>query len=128
VTRGLLAAALGMCLGAGLLFPSGAGAADLPGRGEAAFAPAACLIAGRSPLLDLPPADVAREVEFRYGRAVATSNESSVIASSRPVFPWAMEARMACGTAIGYLRGAVVDDVSVSRCDCFHDRMVGHFR
>jgi hypothetical protein len=123
------AAAIGLCLGAGLLLASGAGAADLPGRGDLLASPStSCLVSGRSPLLDLPPAEVARAVEFRYGRAVATSNEGSVIASARPVFPWAMEARMACGTAIGYLAGGVVDDVSVSKCDCFHDRMIGHFR
>lgn len=116
----------GAFLAAGLLVWSpGIHAADLPGRGGPVNS---CLIAERSPLLDLPTSEIFREVDFRYGRAVATSKERVVIASARPVFPWALEARVACATAIGYLKGAVVDDVSISKCDCFHDRMIGNFR
>jgi hypothetical protein len=108
-----------------LLAASVANAADLPRRGEPL---SSCLISGRSPLLDLPVGEISREVDFRYGRAVATSNERAAIQSSRPAFTWAMEARLACGTAIGYLRGSVVDDDSISKCDCFHDRMVGYLQ
>jgi hypothetical protein len=109
----------------GLAAISVAHAADMPRRAEPL---SSCLIAGRSPILDLPPGEIAREVEFRYGRAVATADERAAIQSSRPIFTWALETRVACGTAIGYLRGAVVDDVSISKCDCFHDRMIGYFQ
>ncbi len=109
----------------GLLATSLAQAADVPRRAEPL---SSCLIVGRSPILDLPASEISREVEFRYGRAVATANEPVAIQSSRPVFTWALETRVACGIAIGYLRGAVIDDVSISKCDCFHDRMIGYLQ
>ncbi len=112
-------------LAIGVLVGTPAIAADLPRAGEPLTS---CLIASGSPLLALPAADIAREVDFRFARAVATAETPQAIASSRPAFTWALETRQACGTAIGYLRGSVIDEVSIAKCDCFHDRMIGYLQ
>ena len=39
-----------------------------------------------------------------------------------PAFVWAMETRWACTAAIGYLDGGHLDEESVQKCDCFHQR------
>lgn len=88
-----------------------------------------CLPMRRSPILDLPSmADMRAAVEERYERALEISSTERVIYSRRPVFPWAVEAKAACGRAIGYFKGREVNVEMISKCDCYHERMSAHLR
>ena len=49
---------------------------------------------------------------------------SEWINSSRPVFVWASEAKVACGKAYGYLKTKYRDEDYINKCECFHSRMV----
>ena len=71
-------------------------------------------------------ADMQVEVERRYEHSVEVANTETVIASVRPVFPWAVEAKAACGKAIGYFKGREINEVTISKCDCYYGRMIAH--
>ena len=115
-----------IAIAAATFLVSGAGAADLPGHGQAR---SACLVAAEhSTLATMPASALLPEIQLRFNRAVATANEPRAIDNNRPTFLWALEARQACAAAIGYLRGGAVERDYVAKCDCFHDRMIGHFR
>ena len=91
--------------------------------------PRTCFLMRRSPILDLPSTSAMRsEVEKRYDHSVAVSERQHVIASRRAVFPWAVEAKAACGQAIGYFKGREINDEAISKCDCFYGRMLSHYR
>jgi hypothetical protein len=102
--------------------PAGATAADI----LSPMAPPGgyCAPGERSYLLDLPRADLRYEVERRYGHAVETAERQDVIHSSRPAHTWALETRQTCAKAIGYLKTSTVDEVEISKCACFYERML----
>lgn len=88
-----------------------------------------CFLMRRSPILDLASVgDMRAAVEQRYEHALKVSVSERVIFSRRPVFPWAVEAKAACGRAIGFFRGREVNAVMISKCDCYHGRMLAHLR
>jgi len=51
-------------------------------------------------------------------------NDPRVQASRQQAFTWAMETRWACTAAIGYLNGGNIDEESIQKCDCFHQRYI----
>lgn len=86
---------------------------------------AQCLAAGQSPLLFInDPAQLRVEIDHRYIHSVEVAAAEPIIYSSRPAFTWAHEAKAACGIAIGYLKSGTVDPQFITKCDCFHERMV----
>lgn len=88
-----------------------------------------CFLMRRSPILELASvADMRAAVEERYEHALDVSLTERVIYSRRPVFPWAVEAKAACGRAIGYFKGREVNVEMISKCDCYHGRMLSHLR
>ena len=98
-------------------------AADLGGSG--AYAGDTCFLMRRSPLLDLASADqMEGEVEKRYAHALEVSLADTTIANRSPRFAWSNEAKVACGKAIGYFRGREINEEMISKCDCFHGRML----
>lgn len=102
-----------------------AGAADIAGG---YYAPA-CLVSSQSQLPYTENiADLRQEVTRRYDESVEAADAQKYIHSSRPVFVWASEAKVACGKAIGYLDGGYVSEDYVGKCDCFHRRMVSYMR
>ena len=68
--------------------------------------------------------DLKSEVVKLMDESVAVANSSEWINSSRPVFVWASEAKVACGMAYGYLKTNYKDEDTLNKCECFHDRMV----
>lgn len=64
------------------------------------------------------------EVVRLMDEAVAVADSDRWIGSSRPAFVWANETKAACGKAYGYLQSNVRDADYLSKCACFHDRMV----
>ncbi|WP_269933384.1 hypothetical protein [Aminobacter sp. HY435] len=97
-------------------------------------------------LMDMPTADYCRtvttsnlaltenigelktEVVRLMDESVAAANSSQWIDSSRPVFVWASEAKVACGMAYGYLKTSYRDEDTLNKCECFHSRMVEYMR
>ncbi|ESY71293.1 hypothetical protein NKJ90_32545 [Mesorhizobium sp. M0051] len=68
--------------------------------------------------------DLRVQVVKLMDESVAAANSSEWINSSRPVFVWASEAKVACGMAYGYLKTNYKDEDTLNKCECFHDRMV----
>ena len=86
-----------------------------------------CLQAENAQLLSIPDnARLSGEVVRLMDHAVAVSEDSRWVNSSRPVFVWASEAKTACGIAHGYLKTQTRDDEFLNKCECFHERMVSY--
>ena len=119
VSRSIVRTALaGLCV-AGFV---GQGiAADLSTVPDADY----CAVAGTSNLiLTENVAELKSEVVRLMDESVAVANSSEWINSSRPVFVWASEAKVACGKAYGYLKTSYKDEDTINKCECFHSRMV----
>lgn len=60
-----------------------------------------------------------------YFEAGKEAMSNPVVRASRsPAFTWANETRLACGEAVGYLKGGHLDAGLVAQCDCFHQRYI----
>lgn len=102
-------------------------AADLLPEGR--YGAPSCQLASQSQLIYVEREDELREeVTLRFDQAVDVADSQSWIYSSRPVFIWASETKVACGKAIGYLDGGHVSEEYVGKCDCFYSRMVSFMR
>jgi hypothetical protein len=100
-----------------------AGASDLP-RPHEAHDVRGCLLARRSPILDLPSAaDMRSAVDQRLATAIEVATSERTIVNTSPRFVWASEAKAYCGMAVGYFDGGEVNDLVVTKCDCFYERM-----
>ncbi|MBB6468493.1 hypothetical protein HNQ96_004377 [Aminobacter lissarensis] len=107
----------GLCL---LAFAGQALAADLIDVPTASY----CRLATTSDLaLNENIGEVKTEVVRMMDEAVAAANSSQWLESSRPVFVWASEAKVACGKAYGYLKTNYRDEDYLNKCECFHSRM-----
>lgn len=108
----------GLCLAG---FVGQAIAADLSAVPDADY----CTVAGTSNLvLTENMTELRSEVVRLMDESVAVASSSEWINSSRPVFVWASEAKVACGKAYGYLRTNYRDEDYINKCECFHSRMV----
>jgi len=93
-------------------------AADMP------FRPAQCAGDLWSPILTLPSTQqISAEVHRRYEEALSASKDPRVINSRRQVYDWAMEAKISCAKAIGFLKENEVNQYQIGQCDCFYGRM-----
>jgi len=96
-------------------------AADLSSVPDADY----CAVAGTSNLvLNDNMTELKGEVVRLMDESVAVASSSEWINSSRPVFVWASEAKVACGKAYGYLRTNYKDEDTINKCECFHSRMI----
>jgi hypothetical protein len=96
-------------------------AADLSAVPDADY----CAVAGTSNLvLTENVVELKSEVVRLMDESVAVANSTEWINSSRPVFVWASEAKVACGKAYGYLKTSYRDEDTINKCECFHSRMV----
>ena len=114
---------LRVAFGAGLLsiVATGLNAADIIEGPSADY----CRTVGTSNLvLNDNIVDLKAQVVKLMDESVAAANSSEWIHSSRPVFVWASEAKVACGMAYGYLKTNYKDEDTLNKCECFHDRMV----
>jgi hypothetical protein len=82
-----------------------------------------CLRAFRSPMLDLPVAEMNAEVNNKYEHALEVSEQRSVIYNQSQLFTWANEAKVSCAKAVGFLKSSEINDEQISQCDCFYSRM-----
>ena len=105
-----------------LVVGTAANAADIVGGGvDLPY----CRTAGVSNLLMID-SDVrlTEEVVRLMDESTAVAASEEWIYSSRPVFVWASEAKVACGKAYGYLKSSYRDEDYLNKCECFHSRMV----
>lgn len=108
----------GLCI---LAFAGQVAAADLIDVPTASY----CRLATTSDLaLNENIGEVKTEVVRMMDEAVVAANSSQWLDSSRPVFVWASEAKVACGKAYGYLKTNYRDEDYLNKCECFHSRMV----
>ena len=88
------------------------------------FRPAQCAGEFRSPILALPsPQAIEAEVGRRYHEALIASEDPRVINSHNGVYVWALETKVSCAKAIGYLKYHEVNPYQIGQCDCFYGRM-----
>ena len=98
-------------------------ATDLPNR-KVVMEPAGCLAAHRSPILDLAsPGEMRGAVDQRLSAAIGVASSAATSASTTPLFTWANETKAYCGMAVGYFDGGEVNEATVTKCDCFYERM-----
>ncbi|MBZ9995278.1 MULTISPECIES: hypothetical protein [unclassified Mesorhizobium] len=96
-------------------------AADIIGGSTADY----CRTVGTSNLvLTENTVDLTTQVVKLMDESSAVASSPEWINSSRPVFVWASEAKVACGKAYGYLKTNYRDEDYLNKCECFHDRMV----
>jgi hypothetical protein len=101
----------------GLGLVGSAGAADLNiARG------ASCVSYSQSTLPSQPRETIKQTLWDNFQSAEAGMNDPRVQASRQQAFTWAMETRWACTAAIGYLKGGNIDEETIQKCDCFHQR------
>jgi len=106
---------------AALALAMSAQAADLSGP-----LPGQCRLVGPSQLLTIDNNDVLRNEVVRLLNEsvdVAENPDVRVTFSTRPIFLWASEAKVACGKAYGYLRYGYRDEQYLNKCECFYQRM-----
>ncbi|TPK91739.1 hypothetical protein FJ934_21705 [Mesorhizobium sp. B2-4-12] len=108
---------------AALLLTAGSAgyAADIIGGSTTDY----CRVAGNSDLVRTDNiVDLKSQVVKLMDESVVVANSPEWINSSRPVFVWASEAKVACGMAYGYLKTNYRDEDTLDKCECFHERMV----
>lgn len=92
-------------------------AADLTGTYSGS-----CVSAAQSNLINQSSDVIRQTVWSNLDNAKAAMNAPAVLASTRPAYTWAMEARWACEAAAGYLATGHFDTESIQECDCFYQR------
>lgn len=106
-----------LAIAAGTILAGNAGAADL-----GIYRSASCFSYAQSTLPAEPVETIKQTLWNNFQDAEAGMNDPRVQGARQPAFVWAMETRWACTAAIGYLDGGHLDEESVQKCDCFHQR------
>lgn len=63
------------------------------------------------------------EIHTRYDAGLATSLDSAIQAANDPRYLWALEAKVQCGIALGFLKSSTRDETSIRNCDRAYRRM-----
>lgn len=85
-------------------------------------------------LLEYDDINVIRdEVELRYLHALDISLSRSAIYSQSSIFTWAIDAKVNCAKALGYLKRRliwrpVLNIEAIQKCDCAYSRMMNYLR
>ena len=64
------------------------------------------------------------EIDNRYEAALAATRDPSVVNANDARYLWASEAKAQCGIAHGYLLRSIKDEVSITKCADFYQRML----
>ena len=57
------------------------------------------------------------EIQSRYDAGLAASLDQGLIAANDPRYTWALEAKVQCGIALGFLKSSTRDETSIRNCD-----------
>ncbi len=63
------------------------------------------------------------EVQSRYDAGLANSLAESFIAADDPRYLWALETKVQCGIALGYLKSSTKDETSIRKCQLAYEMM-----
>lgn len=75
------------------------------------------------PLLQAPWRELQAEVQRRYNLGLAVSQDPATINADNVRYLWALEAKVQCGIAIGYLKSGNRDPISIGKCQSASDRL-----
>lgn len=82
--------------------------------------PPSCDGRSRTPLLTMADTDQLRsELTTRLDKATSIYSSNAAMASTKPTFNVAAFTKAECGIAIGYSKKSIIDERSVSNCDCY---------
>lgn len=57
------------------------------------------------------------EIQSRYDAGLAASLDQTLIAANDARYTWALEAKVQCGIALGFLKSSTKDETSIRNCD-----------
>ncbi len=63
------------------------------------------------------------EIGKRYDAGLALTRDAAAVATDNPRYLWASQAKAQCGIALGFLKSATKDPVSIGKCDDAYNRM-----
>lgn len=72
--------------------------------------------ADTSQLLGMDERSLEAELERRYQAGLAASLDQSAIAASDTRYLWAIETKVQCGIALGFLKSSTRDETSIGKC------------
>lgn len=67
-------------------------------------------------LMSLDENSLEREIQMRYDAGLATSLDPAIIAANDSRYLWALETKVQCGIALGFLKSSTRDEVSIGKC------------
>lgn len=68
-------------------------------------------------LMGLDLGSLEGEIQTRYDAGLATSLDPAIVAANNTRYLWALEAKVQCGIALGYLKSSTRDETSIRNCD-----------
>ncbi|KLE35975.1 hypothetical protein AAW00_00010 [Aurantiacibacter luteus] len=74
-------------------------------------------------LMALDNSGLQRELTLRYDAGLAASLDDSIISSDDPRYLWALETKVQCGIALGFMRSSTRDETSIRNCANAYARM-----
>ena len=75
-------------------------------------------------LLAMDVSSLRGEIDRRYDGALAGTLDPAIINANDSRYLWASEAKVQCGIAHGYLKRSIKDEVSITKCADFYQRML----
>ena len=89
----------------------------------AAATPALAQTNDAATLMAMSSGDLNRELQSRYDAGLAASNDPALINADDSRYLWALEAKVQCGIAIGFMRSSTRDETSIRNCAEAYMRM-----
>lgn len=74
-------------------------------------------------LMAMSDSGLVSELERRYEAGLAASLDNSFIAADDPRYLWALETKVQCGIALGFMESSTRDATSIGKCADAFDRM-----
>jgi outer membrane protein OmpA-like peptidoglycan-associated protein len=74
-------------------------------------------------LMALGDSALVGELDRRYQAGLAASLDNSFIAADDPRYLWALETKVQCGIALGFMESSTRDETSIGKCAEAFDRM-----
>ncbi len=88
-----------------------------------ASVPAYAQSSSSSELLAMDGQALVGELTKRYEAGLSASTDKGLIAANDPRFTWALETKVQCAIAMGFMKSSTKDETSISKCAAAYDRM-----
>lgn len=76
-----------------------------------------------SALMELDERSLESEITMRYEAGLAASLDNSIVSADDPRYLWALETKVQCGIALGFLESSTRDATSIRNCAMAYWRM-----